>query len=195
MHLKEFVVDPSIAYCSIGDQRYGVSFVTIDADEAFIMRDAARRLLPMAASKHSTIRQRKTAYFVLPFRCVEYASSVTSILGLVEGSAWSSSSICWACGTATSSQSDSSSLSLKESLVDLVISCVDMGVHAQTCEFQCYSCVQLTRPPKMSHPGFVPPCDLWSPGSCRDLAQDATIWIRPQGPNTRLCDAELHSQH
>ena len=146
------------------------------------MRDAARRLLPMAASKHSTIRQRKTAYFVLPFRCVEYASSVTSILGLVEGPAWSSSSICWACGTATSSQSDSSSLSLKESLVDLVISCVDMGVHAQTCEFQCYSCVQLTRPPKMSHPGFVPPCDLWSPGSCRDLAQDATIWIRPQGP-------------
>jgi hypothetical protein len=48
MHLKEFVVNPSIAHRSIGDQRYGVSFVTVDAEEAFSMRDAARRLLPMA---------------------------------------------------------------------------------------------------------------------------------------------------
>ncbi len=43
-HLKEFVVDPSIAHCgiNIGDQRYGMHFVTVDVE------DAARRLLPVA---------------------------------------------------------------------------------------------------------------------------------------------------
>ena len=45
MHLKEIIIDPSIAYRSIGNQRYGVYFVTVDAEEAFSLRDATRRLL------------------------------------------------------------------------------------------------------------------------------------------------------
>src|SRR6266850_3390712 len=86
-----------------------------------------------------------TSYCVPPFACVGYASRVTSMFGLVDDpcSAWSSSlgsssSNCWACGTATSSQSNSSSLSLAKSWVDVVLLCVVMGVHAQTWESECH---------------------------------------------------------
>ena len=58
-HLKEFIVDPSIAHCDIGDQRYGMHFVTVDAEEAFSMWDAARRLLSVARLQNAHPLDRK----------------------------------------------------------------------------------------------------------------------------------------
>jgi hypothetical protein len=53
MHLKEIVIDPSIAHGSIGNQRHGMSFVTVDAEEAFSTRDSTRRLLPVAQLQYA----------------------------------------------------------------------------------------------------------------------------------------------
>lgn len=85
-HLKEFVVYPSVACRSISYQCYCMHFVTVDAEEAFSMRDPAWRLLPVAQSQRArSKRTSKTAYCVPSLPFAGCASSVTSILSLVDG--------------------------------------------------------------------------------------------------------------
>jgi hypothetical protein len=64
MHLKELVIDPSISHCGIGDQRYGMHFVTVDAEEPFSMRDPARRLLPVAQLQNAHLLDRENPHTV-----------------------------------------------------------------------------------------------------------------------------------
>jgi hypothetical protein len=46
-HLQKLVIYPSVPHPGVGNQCYGMHFVTVDAEEAFGVRDAARRLLPI----------------------------------------------------------------------------------------------------------------------------------------------------
>ncbi len=52
-HLEKLVVYPIIPRPGIGNQRYGMHFVTVDAEETFGVRDAALRLLPTITSTSS----------------------------------------------------------------------------------------------------------------------------------------------
>ena len=77
-------------------------------------------------------RHGKATYRVPPFPWAGYASRVTSMLAL-DGPAGSSSSGTKysACGTATSSQSSSSSLSPEKLLANSAVSCIDVVVTTQ----------------------------------------------------------------
>lgn len=52
-HLQKLVIHPLIPLPGVGNQRYGMHFMTVDAEEAFSVRNAAWRLLPKTISTRS----------------------------------------------------------------------------------------------------------------------------------------------